>query len=149
MEAWLNSVPEDRDDDDDDTDTEVNEVSQQTLSEVCECVLQEEDEDEVSLSCTSDSDEEEEEEDLDDTASIATSIAELTSGAFLLLPVLSFNLLLPSCRDKYQAAVSGAAGALTAESANTAYSVRGEDDSATATDQGNRVRERQSAEGDW
>ena len=148
MEAWLNSVPEDHDDDDD-TDTEVNEVSQQTLSEVCECVLQEEDEDEVSLSCTSDSDEEEEEEeDLDDTASIATSIAELTSGAFLLLPVLSFNLL-PSCRDQHQAAVSGAAGALTAESANTTYSVRGEDDSATATDQGNRVRERQSAEGDW
>ena len=59
------------------------------------CVLQEEEEeDEISLSTTDSDEEEEEEEDLDDTASIATSIAELTSGAALLL-VVSFYLLLP------------------------------------------------------
>ena len=57
-------------------------------------------EDEVGLT---DSDE----EDLEDTASIATSIAELTSGAALLV-VVSFYLLLSSCRDQHQAAVSRA-----------------------------------------
>ena len=97
------------------------------------CVLQEEDE----ISQT-DSDE----EDLNDTASIATSIDELTSGAALLV-VVSFYLLLSSCRDQHQAAVSRAARALTAEPANTKTTVRREDNIATEGDQSDRGRERQ------
>ena len=76
-------------------------------------------------------------EEEDDTASVATSIDELTSGAAL-LRVVSLYLPLPSCRDQHQATISRAARGLTAEPANTKTTVRREDRS-------NRVGNRQIA----
>ena len=87
---------------------------------LCSCKEEDEEElDEVSLSY-SDSDDDDDEEEFDDTASFATSIAELTSGMLLYSTSSSSSSssLIPSpllFRDQYQAATGGPVGEGTAE----------------------------------